>query len=62
MDLLDSISLFLIMIALAAVPSTSVALVVTRSATLGISNGVAVSLGIVLGDLVFIFLAILAYR
>ena len=46
------------MIALAAMPSASVALVVTRSATLGIPNGIAVSMGIVLGDLVFIFLAI----
>jgi threonine/homoserine/homoserine lactone efflux protein len=59
MSILDSISLFLVMIALAAIPSTSVALVVTRSVMLGISNGVAVSLGIVLGDLVFIGFAIL---
>jgi threonine/homoserine/homoserine lactone efflux protein len=59
LNILDSISLFLVMIALAAVPSTSVALVVTRSVMLGISNGVAVSIGIVLGDLVFIALAIL---
>ena len=47
------------MIALAAIPSTSVALVVTRSATLGVANGIAASAGIVLGDLVFIALAIL---
>jgi threonine/homoserine/homoserine lactone efflux protein len=47
------------MIALAAMPSASVALVVARSATLGIPNGVAVSMGIMLGDLIFIFLAIL---
>jgi len=47
------------MITLAVIPSASVALVVTRSATLGMSNGVAVAMGIVLGDLVFIFLAIL---
>jgi threonine/homoserine/homoserine lactone efflux protein len=59
MSFLDSTSLFLIMIALAAIPSSSVALVVTRSAMLGIPNGVAVSVGIVLGDLVFILLAIL---
>jgi len=59
MNFLDSISLFLIMLTLATIPSTSVALVVTRSVTLGISNGVAVAMGIVLGDLVFIFLAIL---
>lgn len=59
MSYLDSISLFLIMLTLAVIPSTSVALVVTRSATLGISNGIAVAIGIVLGDLVFILLAIL---
>ncbi|GJM04838.1 MAG: leucine efflux protein [marine bacterium B5-7] len=59
MSFLDSLSFFLIMVSLAVVPSTSVALVVTRSATLGVVNGVAVATGIVLGDLVFIFLAIL---
>ena len=59
MSFLDSISLFLIMVTLAVIPSASVALVVTRSAMLGVSNGIAVAMGIVLGDLVFIFLAIL---
>ena len=54
-----TISLFGIMVALAAMPSTSVALVVTRSATLGAGNGIAVAIGIVLGNLVFIMLAIL---
>jgi len=44
---------------LAAMPSTSVALVVTRSATLGRGNGFAVAAGIVLGDLIFIILAML---
>lgn len=58
MSIVDSISLFMIMVSLAIIPSTSVALVITRSATLGIRNGVAVALGIVLGDLVFILLAI----
>ena len=38
---------------------SSVALVVTRSATLGIRNGAAVAAGIVLGDLVFVSLALL---
>lgn len=47
------------MIALAIIPSTSVALVITRSISLGIKNGIAVALGIVLGDLVFVLLAIL---
>ncbi len=47
------------MVALAAIPSTSVALVVSRSITLGVANGIAASAGIVFGDLVFIALAIL---
>jgi len=46
------------MLALAALPSASVALVVTRSATLGIANGIAVTAGIILGDLIFILLAL----
>lgn len=58
MSLTDSITLFIIMITLAAMPSTSVALVVTRSATLGVGNGIAVACGIVLGDLVFVVLAL----
>ena len=59
MNLLDTLSLFLIMLALAAVPSTSVALVVTRSAMRGLPHGAAVSAGIVVGDLIFVLLAIL---
>ncbi|BCG64058.1 MAG: hypothetical protein methR_P1824 [Methyloprofundus sp.] len=59
MSILDAIALFLMMTTLAIIPSTSVALVVTRAATLSTSHGVAVALGIVLGDLVFILLAIL---
>jgi len=58
MNIIEIITLFGIMVALAALPSASVALVVTRSATLGIANGIAVSAGIILGDLVFILLAI----
>ncbi len=58
MSIAEVVTLFGIMIALAALPSTSVALVVTRSATLGVANGVAVTVGIILGDLVFILLAI----
>ncbi len=58
MNIIDLISLFIIMAALAIIPSTSVALVVTRSATAGFANGVAVVTGIVLGDLVFVMLAI----
>ena len=58
MSIIQTITLIGVMIALAAIPSTSVALVVTRSAALGISNGIAVTAGIVLGDLVFVMLAI----
>jgi len=59
MTIYESITLLGIMAALAAIPSSSVALVVARSATLGITNGLAVASGIVLGDLVFIALALL---
>lgn len=59
MEIFEAISLFLIMLTLALIPSSSVALVVTRSVTHGFPNGIAVSLGIVTGDLVFILLAIL---
>ena len=59
MTYFEATSLFTILLILAATPSASVALVVTRSATLGITNGIAVSIGIVLGDLIFITLAIL---
>ncbi len=59
MNIFEIVTLFGIMVVLAVMPSTSVALVVTRSATLGVGNGIAVAAGIVLGDLVFILLAIL---
>ncbi len=59
MNIIETTTLFGIMVVLAAMPSASVALVVTRSATLGVGNGLAVAAGIVLGDLVFIMLAIL---
>lgn len=59
MSVIETVSLFAIMATLALVPSASVALVITRSATLGIANGVAVAAGIVLGDLIFIMLAML---
>ena len=47
------------MAALALVPSTSVALVVARATSAGFLNGSAVAAGIVFGDLVFVFLAVL---
>jgi len=58
MTLAESIMLFGIMISLAALPSSSVALVVARAATLGPGNGIAVGIGIVFGDLLFVALAI----
>ena len=59
MNAIEIISLFGIMVVLAAIPSSSVALVVTRSVTLGVSNGIVVAVGIVSGDLIFILLAML---
>lgn len=59
MGLAEILTLFGAMAALALVPSASVALVVARSSTAGFSNGSAVAAGIVVGDLVFVFLAIL---
>jgi len=59
MTLLATFALFFVMLVLAAIPSASVALVVTRSATLGVRNGAAVAGGIVLGDLIFVCCAIL---
>lgn len=58
MNIIEIITLFGIMVVLAALPSASVALVITRSASLGVANGVAVTAGIILGDLIFILLVI----
>jgi threonine/homoserine/homoserine lactone efflux protein len=52
-------SFFVIMLALAAMPSASVALVVARSSSLGLRNGIATALGIVAGDLIFVSISIL---
>ena len=59
MGIIESITLLGIMIALAVMPSTSVALVVTRSVTLSVHNGIAVAAGVVVGDLIFVLLVIL---
>lgn len=59
MGLFEILSLFVLMAALALVPGTGVALVVVRSSTSGFLSGAAVAAGIVLGDLVFVFLALL---
>ena len=55
----EAVALFTVMLGLAALPSTSVALVVIHSASVGIRAGLAVSAGIVAGDLLFATLAIL---
>ena len=47
-----------VMMVLAALPSTSVALVVVRSARLGLSQGLWVAAGIVVADLLFAALAL----
>lgn len=52
------IALFGAMVALAMIPSLSVLAVVARSAALGFSHGLATALGIVVGDFIFIILAI----
>lgn len=59
MSLMEIVSLFIVMTTLALVPSTSVALVVARSSTAGFLNGAAVAAGVVVGDLVFVFLAVI---
>lgn len=59
MSLLEILTLLGAMVALALVPSTSVALVVARSSSAGFSSGCAVVAGIVVGDLVFVSLAVL---
>lgn len=51
--------LFVTMIALAALPSTSVALVAIRASSSGFRHGAAVAGGIVVGDLLFVLLAVL---
>jgi threonine/homoserine/homoserine lactone efflux protein len=58
MSFAEMLALFAAMAALALVPSTSVALVVARSYSAGLSNGSAVAAGIVVGDLIFVLLAV----
>lgn len=59
MNLVDALSLSLAMVVLAAMPSTSVFVVVSRAAALGVRHGIATALGIVAGDVAFIAVAIL---
>lgn len=58
MGLLEASSLFVVMLSLSLIPSSSVVLVVTRSLTHGVPDGISASLGIVIGDLIFILLAV----
>jgi threonine/homoserine/homoserine lactone efflux protein len=57
MSIIEIFTFFGIMSLLAVIPSTNVALIVTRTAISGISNGIAVVVGIILGDLFFIILS-----
>lgn len=58
MTLAAAATLFAVMAALAALPSSSVALVVLRSASLGARSGIAAAFGIAFADLVFVALAV----
>lgn len=58
MSITEALILFLVMLPLAAMPSSSVALVVARSVSSGRLNGVFSSLGIVTGDLIFVAMAL----
>lgn len=58
MGVLEAVSLFFVMLLLALIPSSSIALVCARSITHGVCNGIFVSLGIVLGDIIFVYLTI----
>lgn len=59
MTFLTSFLFLFVIIILAAIPSSSVLLVTTRSVMLGVRNGFAAAIGIVAGDLVFMLMAIL---
>lgn len=59
MGIFEALALIAVMIPLAAMPSSSVALVVARSVSSGRINGAFAALGIVAGDLVFIAMALL---
>ena len=59
MTIAEIIALFGTMAGLAAIPSASLALVIARSITLGASHGIAVGVGIVIGDLIFVGLVML---
>ena len=53
------LSLFLVMLVLASIPSISVLTVCARTVSFGYAHGLMVTLGIVSGDIIFIIIAIL---
>jgi threonine/homoserine/homoserine lactone efflux protein len=59
MTTVQALGLLAALAALAALPSASVALVVTRAATAGLAHGITVTAGILLGDLIFVLAALL---
>lgn len=59
MEIFSLITFLGVMLLLASIPSGSVGFVVVSSATRGVPSGVAASLGIVAGDLIFVTLALL---
>ena len=58
MTLSNIVALFTTMLVLAAIPSISVLAVTARSASSGFVHGVFTTIGIVLGDIIFILIAI----
>jgi len=58
MTLNSIVALFSAMVVLASIPSVSVLAVSTRSATSGLIHGIFTTIGIVLGDIIFIITAI----
>ena len=58
MTLSNIVALFTTMLVLAAIPSISVLAVTARSASSGFVHGVFTTIGIVLGDIIFILIAV----
>lgn len=58
MSIFETLTLFVLMLSLAALPSSSVALVVAKSVSSGRKSGAFVVAGIVTGDLLFVVMAL----
>lgn len=58
MTIESSVSLFVFMVILASIPSVGVITVSVRSAVYGLSHGASTTLGIVVGDLLFIMIVL----